>query len=182
MNRPSRTRLATVGGALLLTAAVACPALAADSAGDTHFAKEPALTGSAKMYRYSGDTVHFSFDAHGAGEQAKGTFGFSHRFVQGGGAWAEGRIDCLISGGNVAVATGIVTRTDKPGLKGKRVGFTVVDQGKGKRDRLGYSWAITNDPSSMKDLPKCVSSAPYEIVESGDFTVAPWEPQPLPKG
>ncbi|MBO0653537.1 Repetin [Streptomyces triculaminicus] len=182
MNRPSRTRLAAVAGALLLSATAVGSAIAADSSANAPLAKEPALTGSAKMYRHSGDTVHFAFDAHGAGEKAQGTFRFSHRFVQGGGASAEGRIDCLLSGGKVAVATGIVTKTDKPGLKGKRVGFTVSDEGKGRRDRLGYSWAATNDPVGMKEVPKCLSSAPYEIVETGDFQVARWEPQPLPRG
>ncbi|MBT2386128.1 hypothetical protein [Streptomyces sp. ISL-11] len=179
-HRPSltrtRIRLAAVGGAALLAASAAGTALASDSGGGAAAsAKEPRLTGSAKMYRPAGDKVHFTFDAHGLLEKASGTFRFSHVFTNGRHKFAEGRIDCLISGGKVATATGIVEKTDLEGLKGKRVGFTVDDHGK-RGDRLGYSWVTTNDPSKMKDLPPCMSSAPIEKLEKGDFTVAPWEP------
>ncbi|GAA0453537.1 hypothetical protein ACFQ2B_27475 [Streptomyces stramineus] len=132
------------------------------------------MTGSAKMYRSSGDKVHFTFDAHGVLEEARGTFRFSHAFASGGSAFAEGRIDCLATGGKVAMVTGVITRTDEPKFQGVRVGFTVDDRGR-HGDRVGYSWLATNDPSATKDLPKCVSSAPIEILEKGDFTVVPWQ-------
>lgn len=84
-----------------------------------------------------------------------------------------------MTGGNVATAGGIVTETDIPGLGGKRVGFSVHDvrdaDGRGGADRLGYSWAATPGPATTKGLPRCVSAAPFETVERGDFTVVPWD-------
>ncbi|AXK37286.1 hypothetical protein DVA86_12435 [Streptomyces armeniacus] len=133
---------------------------------------EPRLTGTAKLHRTAGDVIHFSFDAHGGGIDTRGTFRFSH-YVEGEGSYAQGRMDCLVSGGPVTVATGVVTKSDLPGLKGKRVGFSVTNDGQ----RLGYSWAATSDPRSAKDLPQCVSSAPYERVERGGFDVVPFEPE-----
>ncbi|MET9294205.1 hypothetical protein [Streptomyces sp. NPDC003077] len=143
-------------------------------------AKESSLTGSAKMYREDGQRVRFSFDAHGFAPKdpepgtppgtSRGTFRFSHFTADGKqGAHFEGRIDCLLTGGPVATATGVILRSDHPDRRviGKRVGFTVYDNG--KHDRLGYSWAVDAIPTM--NVPKCLSAAPYETVESGDFTV-----------
>jgi hypothetical protein len=60
-------------------------------------------------------------------------------------------------------------RSDSPDSRivGKRVGFTVYDNG--KHDRVGYSWAVETIPEM--DVPKCLSAAPYETVASGDFRV-----------
>ncbi|MGW5707012.1 hypothetical protein [Amycolatopsis japonica] len=52
---------------------------------------------------------------------------------------------CPAPRGPVAVVTGIVEDTDVPGLKDRRVGMTVYDNG--KRDRLGYSWVRIPSPS-----------------------------------
>lgn len=43
--------------------------------------------------------------------------------------------------------------------------------------RMGYSWAATKD-TGPRDLPRCVSSAPFERVRqgSGDFHIVPWQP------
>ncbi|MFB6439390.1 hypothetical protein ACFCVY_21795 [Streptomyces sp. NPDC056411] len=184
-NRRSRARiaLATAGAVALAAALTAGSAAASDGAPAARPAHPapaadagPSLTGSAKLYRSAGDNIHFTFDARFRKDQgpldAKGTFRFSHVFPNGTHGFAEGRIDCLMTGGKTATASGIVTRTDRPGLKGKRVGFSVRDDG--RHDRLGYSWAATNDPAETKDLPRCVASAPFEILESGDFTVVPW--------
>ncbi|MFJ5777996.1 Repetin [Streptomyces sp. NPDC093094] len=196
MNR--RTKTAVLGAALLLTAAGAAAAAsgtegsskvsasgtgrspeAAASAGQR--AREAAaLTGSAKLYRSGGDDITFTFDAHLAAKhrtdptKATGTFEFSH-YVGGEGGWAKVRVDCLVTGGEVAVVSGVVTGSDLPGVKGKRLGVTVHDRG--RDDRLGYSWATT-EGMGPKNLPKCVSSAPFEKVEkgTGDFTVLPWNP------
>ncbi|KAA6224431.1 hypothetical protein CP973_15170 [Streptomyces albofaciens JCM 4342] len=150
-------------------------AAAAQSA--RHQPDDARLSGSAKLRRTDGDDVRFSFDARfrqdETPDKARGTFAFRHVGKTRSG-WAKGRIDCLVTGGKVAVASGIVTATDVANLKGKRVGFSVHDLGPGRADRLGYSWASTNDPTVTKDLPKCVSSAPFETVERGDFTVVPW--------
>lgn len=180
MNR--RTKTAVLGAALLLTAtATAGSAIA--SAPDGGIEREAAaLTGKAKMYRSDGDDLTFSLDAHLAAEdkldplKATGTFEWSH-YLNGKGAWAKAKVDCLVTGGKVAVVSGVITSSDLAGAKGKRVGITVHDVG--HRDRLGYSWATTGNPAATKDLPKCVSSAPYEKVKkgTGDFSVTPWQPE-----
>ncbi|MEW1753665.1 hypothetical protein ACIQU1_31895 [Streptomyces angustmyceticus] len=147
-------------------------------------AVESGLTGSATMDRGAdGERVAFSFDAHGfapvgAGGTSRGSFRFSHYSHDGTrGATFAGRIDCLLTGGPVATASGIITRSDHPDRRivGKRVGFTVYDDG--RHDRVGYSWAVDEIPR-MK-VPACLSAAPYETVKSGDFRVRHVLP-PLP--
>ncbi|MEU2827387.1 hypothetical protein ABZ667_01755 [Streptomyces lavendulae] len=172
--------LAVIGGLAVSASASAPSAPVADEARKAP--KESSLTGSAKMFRADGQQVRFAFDAHGfapaepdepgapAGT-SRGTFRLSHYTADGTqGAYAEGRIDCLLTGGPVATATGVITGSDLPGAIGKRVGFTVYDgKGDGKKDRVGYSWAVGSIPTM--DVPKCLSAAPYETVESGDFKV-----------
>ncbi|MFF4049887.1 Repetin [Streptomyces chartreusis] len=177
MNR--RTKIVVLGSALLLSATAASAATASDDAPRQREAA--ALTGTAKLYRSAGDDITFSFDAHLAAKdnadpmKATGTFEWSH-YLDGEGARAKARVDCLVTGGKVAVVSGVITDSDLPGAEGKRVGVTVHDVGRG--DRLGYSWASTGNPVETKELPKCVSSAPFEKVRkgTGDFTVVPWRP------
>ncbi|MFG2721073.1 Repetin [Streptomyces sp. NPDC048416] len=177
MNR--RTKTAVLGVTLLLTAAVATGSADA-SGGDRREAA--ALTGTAKLYRSTGDDITFSFDAHLAAKdnenplQATGTFEWSH-YRDGHGAWAKAKVNCLITGDKVAVVSGVITDSDLPGAKGKQVGVTVHDLG--RHDRLGYSWAATGSPVDSGDMPKCVSSAPFEKVKqgTGDYTVVPWQPK-----
>ncbi|WP_406859693.1 Repetin [Streptomyces sp. HUAS MG47] len=183
MNR--RTKLAAVAVAVLLTvgaggSAVAVPDLAGPGKdGRPVVAREAAaLTGTAKVFRPAGDDITFSFDAHLAAkdnmdpEAATGTFRFSH-YKDGGGGYAVAKVDCLLTGGKVAMVTGVVTETDLDVFRGKRVGVTIHDLG--KHDRLGYSW-VGRDTEAK--LPKCVSSAPFEKVKAGtgDFRVLPWQP------
>jgi hypothetical protein len=108
--------------------------------------------------------------------KATGTFEFSH-YLNGEGARAKAEVDCLLTGGKVAVVSGVITDSDLPGAEGKRVGITVHDAG--RHDRLGYSWASTGSPVETKELPECVGSAPFEKVRkgTGDFTVVPWQPE-----
>ncbi|MET9567112.1 Repetin [Streptomyces tauricus] len=181
-------RTAVLGTALLLTAGLTGSATASGTkdspaAGTAGSAREAAaLTGSAKLYRSAGDDISFSFDAHLAAKdnddplKATGTFEWSH-YAQGHGAWAKAEVDCLLTGGKVAVVSGVITDSDLPGAKGKRVGITVHDTG--RHDRLGYSWASVGNPVETVGLPKCVSSAPFEKVKkgTGDFTVVPWRPK-----
>ena len=177
MNR--RTKIVVLGSALLLTAGAASAATASDDGPGEREAA--ALTGTAKLYRSAGDDITFSFDAHLAAKdnadptKATGTFEWSH-YLDGEGARAKAEVDCLVTGGKVAVVSGVITSSDLPGAKGKRVGVTVHDLG--RHDRLGYSWASTGSPVETKGLPKCVSSAPFEKVlkGTGDFTVVPWRP------
>lgn len=199
MNR--RPKIVALGTALLLTASAAGAAIASDGhrhPGESlvsHGAAQPhgtvesdsarqpreaaSLTGSAKIRRPTGEDMHFSFDAHLAAEdhdapqRATGTFEFSH-YLNGQGARAKAEVDCLITGGKVAMVSGVVTDTDLDQIRGHRIGITVHDAG--TVDRLGYSWAVTED-MGPKDLPRCVSSAPFNRVEkgTGDFKVVPWK-------
>ncbi|QES40452.1 Repetin [Streptomyces venezuelae] len=192
-------RAVAVAAALLLTAG-ATGAAVASADGGTHAVtaakkaqqrEAAALTGSAKMYRKTTEDVTFTFDAHLAARHIKdpskatGTFHFVHLDRPGGeGGWAKGRIDCLMTGGKVATATGIITESSFKEMKGKRVGFTVDDRG--RNDRVGYSWAAYGATQGQPDtLAKCASSAPYEKVRkgTGDFDVVPWKvPYPEPQG
>ncbi|QCD54727.1 Repetin [Streptomyces hawaiiensis] len=174
-----RTKIVVLGSALLLTAGAASAATASNAPRQREAA---ALTGTAELYRSAGDDIRFSFDAHLAAKdkadptKATGTFEFSH-YLNGSGARAEVEVDCLVTGGQVAVVSGVITESDLPGAEGKRVGVTVHDLG--RHDRLGYSWAATGSPVETKELPPCVSSAPFEQVKrgTGDFTVVPWQPE-----
>ncbi|MFF5005603.1 Repetin [Streptomyces phaeochromogenes] len=191
MNRRTKSAALGLGAALLVTAgatgATGATGAAASTSASTSASGErqreaAALTGRAKLYRSAGDDITFSFDAHLAAKdnddplKATGTFEWSH-YAGGDGAWAKAEVDCLLTGGKVAVVSGVVTDSDLPGAKGKRVGITVHDTG--RQDRLGYSWASVGNPVETKDLPKCVGSAPFEKVKkgTGDFTVVPWNPK-----
>ncbi|TPQ15999.1 hypothetical protein [Streptomyces sporangiiformans] len=186
LSRHSRhTKILALSAALLLSAGAATGTAAASVGGghgnSGHGNREAAaLTGTAKLYRSAGDDITFSFDAHLAAKdnddplKATGTFRFSH-YANGEGGWAKAKVDCLVTGGKVAVVSGVITDTDLEGVEGHRVGITVHDTG--RIDRLGYSWAATED-MGPKDLPKCVGSAPFEKVRkgTGDFAVVPWQP------
>ncbi|MFE0810805.1 Repetin [Streptomyces sp. NPDC058794] len=177
-----RTTTAALCVALLLTAVTTGAAVASGPHEDQPPREAAALTGTAKLYRSAGDDITFTFDARLAAEhdddplEATGTFEFSH-YLNGRGARAKAEVDCLITGGDVAVVSGVITESDLPGAQGKRVGVTVHDRG--HRDRLGYSWAATGSPAEGGELPQCVSSAPFEKVAkgTGDFTVVPWQPR-----
>ncbi|GGS03549.1 hypothetical protein GCM10010252_47850 [Streptomyces aureoverticillatus] len=196
----TRNRALAVGAALLITAGAAGAAVASGedvtrpgkkvgrhAAERSEPREAAALTGRAKLFRKTTEDVTFTFDAHLAKknvtrpDKATGTFKFVHLDRPGGkGGWAKGRIDCLLTGGKVATTTGIITETSA-GLmektRGGRVGFSVHDTGKGKPDRVGYSWAATGGPTGDKKLPKCTSAAPFEKVKrgTGDFHVSPWK-------
>ncbi|GAA2074684.1 hypothetical protein GCM10009801_28810 [Streptomyces albiaxialis] len=173
--RTVHRRSALAAGALVLLTATAAGANASASEEDGGKG-EARLVGAAKMFREDGQRIRFAFDAHGFGWNklpqgtSRGTFRFSHYTPDGkDGAFAEGRIDCLETGGPVATATGIITRTDLKGAKGKRVGFTVYDDG--RHDRVGYSWGGGDGDLRRMKVEPCLSAAPYETVEKGDFTV-----------
>ncbi|MFE0847403.1 Repetin [Streptomyces rochei] len=177
-----RSTTAALCAALLLTAVTTGAAVATGPHEGQPPREAAALTGTAGLYRSAGDDITFAFDAHLAAEhrddplEATGTFEFSH-YLNGEGARAKAEVDCLITGGDVAVVTGVVTDSDLPGAEGRRVGVTVHDLG--RHDRLGYSWAATGSPAQGGELPRCVSSAPFEKVArgTGDFRVVPWQPR-----
>ncbi|WP_405852536.1 Repetin [Streptomyces sp. NBC_00090] len=181
MNR--RTKIAALAGALLITAGAAGSAVASGDGGEAAPARSTAteaaaLTGTAKLYRPAGDDITFTFDAHLAEKdrqdpmKATGTFRFSHYKGDWGG-YAKVKVDCLTTGGKVAVVSGVVVETDVKEFRKARVGVTVHDDADG--DRLGYTW-MTADPKKDK-VPPCISGAPFEKVKegTGDFEVTPWE-------
>ncbi|MFI9746265.1 Repetin [Streptomyces sp. NPDC052494] len=182
MNR--RTKTVAVAAAVLLTlgaggiAAASADDAPAPAAVSATVKEAAALTGTAKLYRPAGDDITFTFDAHLADkdrqdpQKATGTFRFSHYKGDWGG-YAEVKVDCLTTGGKVAVVSGIVTKTDVKEFRKARVGVTVHDDVNG--DRLGYTW-MTADPQKDKVQP-CLSGAPFEKVKegTGDFKVTPWE-------
>jgi len=176
----SRAGVAACAAALLASGA-AVPPTASGEGGDT-VREAAALTGTATLYRSAGDDITFAFDVHlaavdnGDPRKATGTFRFAHHADDFGGR-AEARADCLMTGGSVAVVTGVVTDTDVPGVLGTRIGVTVHDLPSG--DRLGYSWALDGSPAHQTaHLPLCLGSAPFERVraDTGDFVVLPWRP------
>ncbi|MFE5603027.1 hypothetical protein ACFQ8O_28040 [Streptomyces coelicoflavus] len=91
------------------------------------------------------------------------------------GARADATVDCLLTGGDVAVVSGVITDSDLPGAEGRRVGVHDL----GRHDRTGYSRPATGSPAEGGELPRCVSSAPFEKVRkgTGDFRVVPWQPR-----
>ncbi|SED79322.1 Repetin [Streptomyces sp. TLI_105] len=179
MNR--RTKIVAVAAAVLLTLGAGGVAIASGGEGGhgTHTAREAAaLTGTAKLYRPAGDDITFSFDAHLAAKDNKdpqaatGTFRFSHYKPGVKGGYAVAKVDCLVTGGKMAVVTGVIVETDLKDRMGKRVGVSVHDLG--KQDRLGYSWV---GRETNLEVPPCLSSAPFEKVlpGTGDFKVLPWQ-------
>ncbi|GHJ96726.1 hypothetical protein SNE510_62450 [Streptomyces sp. NE5-10] len=177
MNR--RTKIVAVAVALLIGAEATGAATAAPGREAGAHREAAALTGAAWLDRdpATGERVRFSFDAHLAWADrndpraATGTFRYSHA-VGKEEFTAFVRVDCLSTGGPVATVTGIVEETDVPGLRKKRVGVSVYDDG--KRDRLGYSWLVS---SPLTDgVPPCNAAAPHEKVVrgGGDFRVLPW--------
>ncbi|KAF4407508.1 Repetin [Streptomyces lycii] len=180
-----RTRVISATAVTMITVAAGSAVAAQDDTGEPRTREAAALTGTAKLYRSAGDDITFTFDAHLDAEDrdnplgAHGTFSFSHYLGDWGGS-AEAEVDCLVTGGKVAVVSGVVTKGDRDlaDAVGKRVGITVHDRG--ADDRLGYSWAALGLPQETPDdMPKCVSSAPFEKVKkgSGDFRVLPWRPE-----
>ncbi|ROQ31125.1 hypothetical protein EDD98_0074 [Streptomyces sp. PanSC19] len=178
MNR--RTKIVAVAAAVLLTLGAGGVAVASggDGGHGTHPAREAAaLTGTAKLYRPAGDDITFAFDAHLAAKDNKdpqaatGTFRFSH-YKDGKGGYAVAKVDCLTTGGKVAVVTGKVIETDVDAFRNKRVGVSVHDDG--KHDRLGYSWV---GRETNLEVPPCLSAAPFEkvLAGTGDFKVLPWQ-------
>ncbi|MFE6161063.1 Repetin [Streptomyces sp. NPDC056486] len=186
--RSTLIRVVAVGATLLALAGVAGSATASDTtASDApHPGREAAaLTGTAKLDRPPGDNATITIDAHlDAADKndpgkAHGTIKLSHYMEKPKfGGSAEARVDCLLTGGKVATVSAVVTKADG-GLKGavgKRLGLTVHDQGKGKQDRFGYSWAMVGIPNDLPDdMPKCVSAAPFDKTKpgSGDLHVLP---------
>ncbi|MFE5795014.1 Repetin [Streptomyces sp. NPDC056503] len=188
MNR--RTKITALAAALLIAAGAAGSASASSTgAGEGRGGagrEAAALTGSAWLDRdpATRQKVHFAFDAHLAWADrrdplaATGTFRYAHSFGDETFT-AVVEVDCLATGGPAATVTGIVRETNVPGLDGKRVGVSVLDDG--RRDRLGYSWLASSPQED--EVPPCNAAAPFERVVrgGGDFRVLPWIYEDTPR-
>ncbi|MFG1627349.1 hypothetical protein [Kribbella sp. NPDC049227] len=102
-------------------------------------------------------TLRFQFAARvpagGNPTEVQGDFHFVDR--RGSGVDVEGRIDCLVAGGPVAVATGVVTASNDPAKVGKPVSFSLKD---GRIDRLGWIWGFAADAPQIVDCQSVVPS------------------------
>ncbi|MFI9308977.1 hypothetical protein [Streptomyces triculaminicus] len=200
---------ATVFAAL---ATVACSASASSSASGTDtaheavHAKKPAavaqVSGKARIsYAYSPkDEIRFSVEAQSApfsrpvGEfpmgmptDARGKVTIYH--------WSPGKkearrgeaaVDCLVTGGDTATLTAVVTKSQDPGEIGTRMGFSVRTGGPGK-GRFGFHWGVSNldvvdGKAVMPHVGTCMAPAPFAPVAEGGFTVKHAELPPLPAG
>ncbi|MCP2261036.1 hypothetical protein LX15_004756 [Streptoalloteichus tenebrarius] len=114
----------------------------------------------------------FEINAHGNPATSRGTFRVTHHLPDGTlFAELDGEVDCLMTGGNTAVTTGVIKRANLPGhpevnLVGRRVGFTVQDNG--RADRVGWSWAVNGFEESA---PRCSGPAPFYKIEEGGYVV-----------
>ncbi len=131
--------------------------------------------GTLSLPHFEGDRIKIRLRGHTEADQpvgVTGTFAVTH-VAEDGTVLADfrGTMDCLMAGGEVAVATGIITRGSAPGLPGDqelvghRVGFTVSDHG--HRDRIGWSWLVMG----FHDVEGCTSTAPFFPVTTGHFSV-----------
>ncbi|MEV0646295.1 hypothetical protein AB0I28_13625 [Phytomonospora sp. NPDC050363] len=176
--RLRRWGLAAVAGVALATTAVAGAGASPAGPGkpDPSTASgEPRLHGSAGGHlpeffgQWAGDAVAFEIDARGM----TGTFDVSHTKPDGAFvAEFDGDITCLAVGGDVAVATGVISAgsADVPGsgitdLTGQKVAFTVYDDG--RQDRFFWQWEFLGAP-----INDCQGTAPVFDPSWGGFKVS----------
>jgi hypothetical protein len=185
-------------------AAPAHPDAAPDRHRATHDRQPASVDGSARVfYAYSpNDTIRFAFDATakpfsrpmpglpgGLPTDATGTVRISHHVAAHNvTVTAEGRVDCLVTGGRTATFTAVITRAD-PQVSdwvGTRRGFSVTD-GRGRvPDRMGFSWDIVNVDTDDAGNPiqpsagTCLAPAPFAPVLDGGFRVHATPLPPVP--
>jgi hypothetical protein len=180
-----RMRIAAAAAFVLASMATAGGASAAPSAGAVH--------GDAWVdFSIGREAVRrFTIDAHGnpykivdgrmvVGD-AHGTVTFDHHMLQGPDAGKDfyGHIDVdyLMTGGPVAVVSGIVREGVSGAPAGSRVSLSVYASPKGHRfDRVGFSWGVV-DP---RCVPIGLAPAPFAPVVRfngflGGYTVTPAE-------
>ena len=130
--------------------------------------------GTLQFVRFEGDTVSFRVHASAPATTpwtAQGSFDVTHVRPDGTVlADFSVTVDCLMSGADVAVVSGTITRGGAPGLPGdelgRHVGITIVDHG--HRDHLGWSWYVMG---FEKDTLPCTSIAPSFPTTTGNFRV-----------
>ncbi|WKU48980.1 hypothetical protein Q3V23_35665 [Streptomyces sp. VNUA116] len=98
----------------------------------------------------------------------------------------EAAVDCLVTAGDTATLSAVVTKSADPREIGKRMGFSVKTGGPGK-GRFGFDWAVSNvDVVDGKTVaPRvgtCMAPAPFAPIVKGGFSVTHAELPPLPAG
>ncbi|SHG02776.1 hypothetical protein [Streptoalloteichus hindustanus] len=182
MSSRQKSRVRRAGVVLTgLAATLAAVAVAAPGASAAEPAAAPPAEshlvgkGGGKLHwpGFENHPVRFEINAHGNPATSRGTFRVTHHLPDGTlFAQFDGEVDCLMTGGNTAVTTGVIKRATVPGLPpnvqlvGKRVGFTVQDNG--RADRVGWSWATNGFEESV---PRCSGPAPFYKVEQGGYVV-----------
>ncbi|MCF3147859.1 hypothetical protein [Streptomyces platensis] len=182
------------------SAASAAPSAAAAAS------KAPAglarVTGQARVfYAYSPhDDIRFSVDAkaapfsrpvdglpQGMPTDARGTVTISHWSPgKQQGRRAEAAVDCLVTGGDTATLSAVVTKSEDADEIGERLGFSVTSGGPGK-GRFGFSWAVSNvdvveGKAAFPHVGTCMAPAPFAAVTKGGFKVRHAALPPLPTG
>lgn len=178
--------LAGGGGAALAATRGETARPSADGTGQAH------VTGDAWV-RYSVDAGNplrrFVFDAHGnpfkvvdgklVMGDAYGTVRFNHPAEDPDGVvrdhWGSVDVDYVMTGGPVAVVSGISTGPDR-----QRMTFTVYDDPRGRRfDRVGFSWGAVDGRCHRMGM----APAPFTSYASGKgYTVRHAELPTVPVG
>ncbi|MEU6867622.1 hypothetical protein ABZ924_31030 [Streptomyces sp. NPDC046876] len=118
---------------------------------------------------------------------ARGTVTISHRVARTKETrTAEAAVDCLVTGGDTATLTAVVTKSADPADIGTRYGFSVKNGGPG-RGRFGFSWGVANlDVVDGKPVASrvgtCMAPAPFAPVTEGGFKVTHGDLPALPSG
>ena len=169
-----RIVLAAMAATALITATAATSAAAHDPAPRT-----TSVRGTALLANPVDDEIRFSVDAHAVPDDAGGpypdrswgTARLSHRFGQEDPPrtiWFEVAVDCLATGGGTATVTGVIVRTapdpDAQAQLGARLGFSIDDNGPGRRDRVGLAGPSDNPA-------RCLAPAAFFAVTQGGYTV-----------
>ncbi|MEU9486424.1 hypothetical protein AB0D83_22610 [Streptomyces decoyicus] len=158
------------------------------------------VSGRARVfYRYSPhDDIRFSVDAtaapfsrpvnglpHGMPTDARGTVTIYHWSPEKKqGRRAQASVDCLVTGGDTATLSAVVTKSEDPEEIGDRLGFSVKNGGPGM-GRFGFSWAVSNvdvvdGNAAFPHVGTCMAPAPFASVVKGGFKVTHAELPPLP--
>ncbi|NUS72446.1 MAG: hypothetical protein HOQ05_03470 [Corynebacteriales bacterium] len=124
---------------------------------------------------WTGDPVSFELEAKASDNNpASGTFAVNHIHPDGElvGDFT-GTITCLAVGGDVAVATGVISEgkvhlpdQEVQDVAGQKVSFTVQDNGK-KKDTFFWQWEFVGAP-----INDCQGTAPVYDPQWGDFAVS----------
>ncbi|MGP4026255.1 hypothetical protein [Actinomadura sp. 3N407] len=187
-------RRAFAAGALLAALTTTASSTAAWAApADRTEPEGPSISGWGHIYFGDEQDREFAFKASGLAVEGHppsrvpgttGTFSVAHYSDKShkNGVRFWGHVDCLVVGGRTATFTGVIDgavafgagQPDISGLKGVRRGFSVHDSGKGRPDRLGFSWFM--DPGDTTSSARCQGPAPFAYVDKGDYRTTEWLP------